>query len=206
MKVVADRAAVSGAHAPLLLPTSFEATSGETTLVAGDPGYGHVALALALGGRLALSDGSITVGGSTDDAVRRRCCALVDLAGVSEPEDGLKVSAVIAEELAFAGAPSDRAAVRELLEADGAGDLAGHRWEQVPPARRTAWLAGTASRRPGVEVLVLAGPDRFGGDPRDWWAVAKDLAGQGFAVIVLASHASVRLLGEPLRYELGVAR
>ena len=57
---------------------------------------------------------------------------------------------------------------------------------------RTQWLAELASRRADVGFLVLASPDRLGGDPRDWWDVAKAHAGDGKGVIVQCTHASAR--------------
>jgi len=196
---------VAGSHTPLLLPTSLEAASGEVTLVAGDPGYGHVALALVLGGRLLPTGGRVALDGDEDPATRQRQLALVDVTGVSAPEDGIPVRAVLAEELALAGQAARRADVDAFLQEHDAGELARRRWEELPADLRTAWLAGIAGRRHGVTALLLANPDRFGGHPRSWWAVARDLAGQGFAVIVQCTHASLRLLGEPVRFELGAA-
>src|SRR5450756_1185195 len=101
MKLQADCVAVSGAHAPLLLATSVTARTGEVTLVAGDPGYGQVALALALGGRLAPSLGKVRIEGVDDPQALRSQVALVDVPNVTEPEEGLTVRAVIGEELAL---------------------------------------------------------------------------------------------------------
>ena len=89
MKLQAGAVAVSGAHAPLLLATSVTARTGEVTLVAGDPGYGQVAPALALGGRLALGSGDIRLEGVDDPRALRSCVALVDVPNVTEPEEGL---------------------------------------------------------------------------------------------------------------------
>jgi hypothetical protein len=151
-RIQANSVAVAGTHAPLLLATSVTALTGEVTLVAGDPGYGQIALALTLSGQRARG----------------------------------------ADVTAF------------LLAMDG-GHHARQRWEQLPTALRTQWLTELASRRAEVDFLVLASPDRFGGDPRDWWNVAKALADKGKGVIVQCTHASARLLSEPVRYELGVS-
>jgi hypothetical protein len=205
MKLQADCVAVSGAHAPLLLATSLTASTGEVTLVAGDPGYGHVALALALAGRLAPSLGKVRLDGVDDPRVLRPHVALVDVPNVTEPEEGLTVRAVIAEELALSGQRARGADVTRFLQARGGGHHSGLRWEQLPSWLRSEWLAELASRREAVDFLVLASPDRFGGDPHDWWNVAKALADKGKGVIVQCTHASARLLSEPVRYELGVS-
>ena len=196
---------VAGSHAPLLLPTSLEARSGEVTLVAGDPGYGHVALALAIAGHLAPSAGRITLDGDELPGRRQRAVALVDLPGVSEPEGSLPVHAVLGEELALSRRPARRRDVRAFLERHEATGLATERWEHVAPGQRTAWLAEVAALRPGVEALLLAGPDRFGGDPFAWWSVAHGHAASGLAVIVSCTHASARLLRHPALHELGAS-
>ena len=177
-------AGVDGAHAPLLLPTSLTATSGEVTLVAGDPGYGHVALALAIGGRLRTSAGRITWGGSPDPALRRRHVALVDVPGVTEPEDGIRVSAVVGEQLALSRQRARGADVTAFLRRHEAGHRAGERWESLPSDLRTGWLVELTALRPDLDAVVLAGPDRFGGDPRRWWSAATSLADRGLAVVV----------------------
>lgn len=196
---------LAGSHGPLLLPTSLEARSGEVTLVAGDPGYGHVGLALAVAGRMVPAAGRVLVDGAEDRARLQRAVALVDLAGVSEPDGGLPVRAVLAEELALAGRPARRRDVLAFLAQHEAGELAGERWEHVPAGLRTAWLAELAGSRPGVEALVLANPDRFGGDPFAWWSVAHGLAARGLAVVVQCTHASARLLRHPVHHELGAS-
>lgn len=206
MRLQADGVAVSGTHAPLLLATSVTAHAGEVTLVAGDPGYGQTALALALGGRLVPTFGTISLAGVDNARLLRSRVALVDVPTVSEPEDGLSVRAVVAEELALSGQRAGRSHVTAFLQAEGGLHHRGLRWEHLPTWLRTQWLADLASRRGEVDFLVLASPDRFGGDPRDWWNVAKELADKGKGVIVQCTHASARLLGEPVRFELGVSR
>ena len=205
MKLQADAVTVSGAHAPLLLATSVTARTGEVTLVAGDPGYGHVALALALGGRIVPSSGNVRLEGVDDLGALRSRVALVDVPGVSEPEEGLTARAVIAEELAFSGQRARAGDVTAFLAAQDGQRHGGLRWEQLPSGLRTAWLADLAARRRGVEFLVLASPDRFGGDPCHWWNVAKVLADRGKGVVVQCTHASARLLSEPVVFELGVS-
>lgn len=70
MRLQADRVAVSGAHAPLLPATSVSARTGEVTLVAGEPGYGQAALALALGAAWCRAQGPF---GSTGPTTADSC-------------------------------------------------------------------------------------------------------------------------------------
>jgi hypothetical protein len=172
-------------------------------IVAGDPGYGHVALALALGGRAALASGAVTVDGVDDARRRRRHVALVDVPDVTAPDDAVPVGAVVAEELALSGLPSGRRAVRSFLQQRHSLERAGDRFEHLPPHERTAWLMATAASRPDARVLVVAHPDRLGGDPHHWWAQAEAFAADGMTVVVQCTHATARQLGHHDCPELG---
>jgi hypothetical protein len=203
MHLIADRVAVSGPHGPLLPPTSLEAPPGRVTVVAGDPGYGHVALALALGGRAELASGVVTLDGDDDRMRRRAHVALVDVPDVTAPDEAVPVGAVVSEELALSGLPSGRRAVRRFLTERHAIERAGDRFEHLPAHERTAWLMETAAARTGARVLVVAHPDRLGGDPHHWWDTAEAFAAQGLTVVVQCTHATARQLGHHDCPELG---
>ncbi|HYY11688.1 MAG TPA: ABC transporter ATP-binding protein [Kineosporiaceae bacterium] len=183
---------------PLLEPTTVSVASGQRLLVAGEPGHGHTALALALGGRLAVDAGHVELDGSRSGRALRRAVALVDVPGVSEPDPVLPLRTVVAEELAMAGLPTRHGAVQAFLDERGYGDLAGRTLEAVPPGPRLRILAGIAARRPGVIAVVTTVPDRFGGDPADWWGLAGELAATGLAVVVSCTDASaLQVTGAP---------
>lgn len=203
MELLADRVEVAGLHGPLLLPTTLHASPRRVELVAGDPGPGHVALALALAGRIRLAGGAVTLDGDPDPAALRRHVALVDVPDVSAPEDAVTVRAAVAEQLALAGLPSSRAATRALLAAHGLQDLAKERFEALEPGARTRLLMDVGARRALTRVLVVTAPDRLGGRPEEWWDAAHRYAGEGLTVVVQCSHATVRALGQPVRHELG---
>ena len=205
MELLADRVEVAGLHGPLLLPTTLHASPRRVELVAGDPGPGHVALALALAGRIRLAGGAVTLDGDPDPAALRRHVALVDVPDVSAPEDAVTVRAAVAEQLALAGLPSSRAATRALLAAHGVQDQAKERFEALEPGARTRLLMDVAARRALTRVLVVTAPDRLGGRPEEWWGAAHRYAGEGLTVVVQCNHATVRALGQPVRHELGVA-
>jgi energy-coupling factor transporter ATP-binding protein EcfA2 len=174
---------------PLLEPTTLAVRSGERLLVAGEPGHGHTALALALGGRLKVDAGYVALDGERSGRGLRRAVALVDVPGVSEPDEVLPLRTVVAEELAMAGRSTRRGAVQAFLDERGAGHLASAQLEAVPADVRTRLLAEIAASRPGVLALVLTVPDRFGGDPRSWWELAGGFAAAGFAVVVTCTDA-----------------
>jgi len=50
--------------------------------------------------------------------------------------------------------------------------------------------------RTDVQALVITSPDRHGGDPLGWSAVAADLAERGYAVLVIAGEAAARAVAE----------
>ena len=205
MELIADHVSVAGPHGPLLLPTSLTAGPGRVTLVAGDPGPGHVALALALGGRVALAEGEVTVDGDPDEGLRRRHVALVDVPDVTAPEDAVSVRSAVAEQLALAGRPASRAATRAFLGAHDIGDGRG-RFEGLEPSERTLLLMDVAAARAATRVLVVAAPDRFGGHPRSWYAAAERLAAEGLTIVVQVTHATARqLAATSATFELGVA-
>ncbi|GMA19127.1 hypothetical protein [Arsenicicoccus piscis] len=206
MTLSATRAAVNGEHGPLLLPTSLTAPDGTVTLVIGDPGPASKALALVLGGRLPLSQGHVRWRGAGTPADLRRSVAIVDVPDISEPDPGLPIKVVLGEELALAGLPSRAPDIEAFLDARGAGDRLKDRWDTLAPAQHVRWLAEIASQRPGVEAVVLASPDRWGGDPHDWLRVAEDLAATGLIVVVVCTSNSVRLLGSADYYEVGAVR
>lgn len=205
MQLVVDGVAVAGARSPLVQPTSFVAPPARVTPVAGDPGYGQVALALALAGRMPLAAGQVLLDGDADPGLRQRHVAVVDVPGVSAPEDGLAVHHVLAEELAFAGRPSGRRAVEAFLDEHGVAAAAGAPFEALAPADRVRVLAHAAAGRTATRVLVLTNPDRRGGDARTWWPVVEQLAADGLTVVVQLTHATMRQLELPVRAELGCA-
>jgi ABC-type uncharacterized transport system ATPase component len=159
-QVIARDVSVEGTHEPFVAGAGFVAAAGEVTVVGVDPGVGQVALALAVGGRVDLLTGSISIGGCTDRSHLQRRTRLVDVPDVTAPEDSLPLRAVVAEELALAERPSSRRHVAAFLDDRNLTDLAGRRWESLPPGLRTTLLLELGSWHPHVRVVVLAGPDR----------------------------------------------
>ncbi|GGL38332.1 hypothetical protein H9L10_12645 [Phycicoccus endophyticus] len=203
MQLVADEVTVAGTRSPLVRPTSFTAPPARVTPVAGDPGYGQVALALALAGRMPLAAGSVLLDGVADPRLLQRHVALVDVPEVSAPEDGLALHHVVAEELAFAGRPSGRDAVAEFLRRHGVLAAAGEPFERLAPEERVRVLTSAAAERAATRVLVVTNPDRRGGDPTRWWPLLTEHAADGLTVVVQLTHATMRQLGLPVGAELG---
>ena len=200
MQIELDQVAVEGRHGPMLTPTSLTLRTGERMLVVGEPGHGHTALALAATGRLRSSSGTVLLDGRSTSSPRvaralRVATAVVDVPGISEPYEALPLSTLVAEELGLAGRRAYPRDVEAWLVEHGRLEDAGHRVELLPPAVRTCVLAELAAARPGVCAVVLTLPDRHGGHPREWWALAGDLARRGFAVLAQCTPAAAGLLG-----------
>jgi len=196
-KVVVDDVSVAGTageHEPFVEHVSLTAPAGEVSLVATDPGIPQVALALALGGRVPLLGGRVTAGAASAAAPLQRCTRLVDVADVTSPEEAIAVRAVVQEELALAERPASRAAVAAFLDDHDVADAGARSWGRLPAAVRTSLLLELGALHPHVRVLVLAGPERHGGDPAPWLETCHRLAATGLAVIVLTTAATVAAL------------
>jgi hypothetical protein len=198
--VVVDDVGVAGTHEPFVEAVGFTAPAGEVTLVATDPGIPQVALALAIGGRVELLRGRVSAGGASDTAGLQRRTRLVDVADVTSPEEAISLRAVVQEELALAEQPASRAAVAAFLTEHDLADRAGRPWGRLPAAVRTSLLLELGALHPHVRVLVLAGPERHGGEPAPWLETCHRLAATGLAVIVLTTADTVSALST-----LGVA-
>lgn len=170
--------------------TSARFESGSATLVCAETEQRPTVLGLIASGRMRSATGSVTIDGDADASALRHRIALIDAPGVSDPDAGVTVAGVVAEELMFAGRRSDPLAVRAWLEAQGLDDLRALPIGNVSPVERIRMLCELALLRRGVEGLVLVSPDRHGGEPAAWWAIAERLARRGVAVLVIAGRAS----------------
>ncbi|MBM7515210.1 hypothetical protein [Nocardioides nitrophenolicus] len=187
-----------GAVAGLLEPTSVELTPGEVVVAVGRPGHGNVALALALAGRLRLTGGTVALGEDASPGVLQAAVVLVDVPGVTEPDDSVPFRVVVAEELALAGRPAGPRSASSWLRAHRLGTGPGLRTEDVPPADRVRSLTELGAARPDARFLVLVSPDRHGLHRRDWWPPVRAAADAGLGVLVTVSEA-VDLTGEVVR-------
>lgn len=185
MDIVADEIEVAGAHGPLLQSTSLRVDNGHAHLVPGIHGPGLTSLALALSGRLRPSAGRVLLDGRDDPKALRRKVAVVDAPEVTAPEDAVPVRDVVAEGLSIADRRSGRRAVREWLEGRDAEQFGGERTENLPPQVRTRLLVDLAVESRHVSALVLDSPDRHGGDPHAWFALAQRAVDRGIAVVAL---------------------
>ncbi|GGF30071.1 hypothetical protein [Subtercola lobariae] len=195
MKVILSSVS-KGENGENLPATSLSYESGAVTLAVVETAKRPTVLALMAAGRMVPDAGTITFDDRTDPAALRERSAIVDAPDVSEPVDDLKLTAVVQEELMFAERSNSRRDALNALDELDAGQYAGYEMQNVPPVVRLRILAELAVSRPGIEAVVLTSPDRHGGDPLGWWAVAADLAERGLAVLVIASEASIDAVRE----------
>jgi hypothetical protein len=187
MRVVVD-AVAKGRSALPATTTAFE--TGRASLVVAETEQRPTVLGLVASGRMKIDSGSVTVDGRVDASTLRRRVALVDAPIVSEPETNVSVTGVVAEELMFSGhAPTPFAAAR-WLERIGLDASAGLPIGSVEPTVRIRLLLELATLRKDVEGLVLVAPDRHGGEPLAWWAIAQEFAERGYAVLAIAGQGS----------------
>ncbi|MBO0983310.1 hypothetical protein [Rathayibacter sp. SD072] len=173
-----------------LPPVSLSFSTGSATLALTETEQRPTVLGLLASGRMRPGTGRITVDGAEDPKRMRAAVALVDAPAVSEPAPDVTLGGVTAEELVFAGRPSHPRAVARALEGLGVAALARRPMSEIPALERVRVLAELALLRSGVQALVIVSPDRHGGDPAGWWALAKELAARGVAVLVIAGTAS----------------
>lgn len=197
MEIHAQRVGVTGPHGPLLKPTTLRIRPGELVLVAGEPGAGHTVLGLVLSGRMRPSTGAVHLAGRPAPKALREQVALVDAPEVTEPEAALTLGTVIGEELAMTGRRSGRKAVADWLAERDADRYASTRFEYVPPTVRCGLLLELAAARPGVTTLLLDCPDRYHGDPHDWWDLARKQVTPERAVVALCSTTTAGVLDVP---------
>ncbi|WP_193604507.1 P-loop NTPase family protein [Nocardioides dongkuii] len=209
VQIVLEDVRVQGRRAPLLELDRLAVETGECVLVAGEPGQGHTALALVLTGRMAPSSGRVRLvddGGSFsyDPRELRRVTAVVDLPGVSEPDDEVPVGTVTAEGLALAHRGAGPRAPGRWLARQHLGELEPDRVDALVGPTRTALLTALAAERVGVRFLVLTLPDRHGDEPAHWWDLSQQYAGAGYGVLVQCNRSSARDLGAALPPAQGV--
>ncbi len=203
MQLVLDDVRVEGRRGSLLELGHFALGAGECVLMAAEPGQGHTALALVLTGRLSPYAGSVRL--VRDDGTQttkrrelRRASAVVDLPAISAPDDAVRVGTVVTEDLALARRRTLPGATRRWVGAHQLTQQRPQRADALDGPARTAVLTALAAERRRVRFLVITLPDRHGGEPAHWWAIAQSYAAVGYAVLVQCGRSAARDLGADL--------
>ncbi|WP_402845254.1 hypothetical protein [Microbacterium sp. GXS0129] len=192
-------------RSPILAPTTTGYATGEAVLVEAETEQRPTVLGLIASGRMKPDAGEVLINGRHRAGELRRKVALIDAPDVSDPDPNVITVGVVAEELMFAGLPSNPISARKWMGEHGFADLTMMPIGSVEPSRRVRLLTELASQREGVEGLVIVSPDRHGGRPQTWWAVAEDFARRDFAVLVIAGRASWQVLHEDRTDTVGLA-
>lgn len=195
MRIDVEQAS-KGRRALALPATSLSYESGVARLAVAETEQRPTVLGLIASGRMRPDTGVVTIDGSPDAGAIRRRVALVDAPEVSDPAPNVTLFTVVSEELMFAGRAAGPLAARAWLIERELAPLSRAPMADIAPATRIRVLLELAVLRDGVEGIVLVSPDRHGGDPREWWALAEEFAGRGLAVLVIAGAASRTVLHE----------
>ncbi|CAN5145939.1 hypothetical protein BH09ACT6_BH09ACT6_23950 [soil metagenome] len=177
-----------------LAETSLSYESGAITLAVVETYQRPTVLSLVATGRMVPDAGTTLLDDHPDPATLRAITAIVDAPDISEPVHDLKLVNVVEEELMFASLPTGRRVALDTLTVLGAAGFSNWEFQNVPVVVRLRILSELAAARPGIRGLVLTSPDRHGGDPFDWWAVAVELAQRDLAVLVIVNQASADVL------------
>ncbi len=178
--------------------TSLLFESGRATLGLAETERRPTVLGLLATGRMRPDGGEVLLDGAHDPAGLRHRVALVDAPDVSAPEPNVLVRSVVQEELMFAGRRAGLRHAREWLIEQRLAEVIHRPVSNLDPEPRLRLLCELAVLRPHVEGFALVSPDRHGGDPRAWWALAEEFAERGYAVLVIAGQASRIVLAPSL--------
>jgi hypothetical protein len=183
-------AVTKGSNGTVLPSTSVTFGSGVPTLAQAETELRPTVLGLIASGRMRPDSGTVTIDGDVDYSAIRKSVALIDAPEVCEPANDVTVAGVTAEELMFAGRRSHPIAVMRELRALELQQYARQSIGTMPPTARIRLLCELALMREGVAGLVITSPDRHGGDPNQWWELARRFASRDLAVLVIAGVAS----------------
>jgi len=189
-------AAIGTGLAADLPATSLLIEPGTPTVIVAETSERPMLLSLVLGGRLALTSGSVLIDGRPDAAALRARTALVDTPFVAEPTPGITLALVVAEELSFADRPSGGKAVAAWLQGHGLSYLAQVPMRSIPATERVLLLTELALLRKGVSAIVVTSPERHGGDPAAWYPQLEAISARGISVAIITDSPTARLLEE----------
>ncbi|MDF2920109.1 hypothetical protein ACI2K6_08760 [Microbacterium sp. NPDC006705] len=190
------RAVAKGRKDLALPPTTLSFRTGRATLAIAETEQRPTVLGLIASGRMRPDGGTVLLDGARASRTLRHKTALIDAPDVSDPPPNISTVGVVSEELMFAGRLADPISARRWLDEHDLRSYSRVPIGDVPATDRIRMLLELAVLRPGVEGIVLVSPDRHGGDPHDWWTLAREFAGRGLAVLVIAGQAAATLLTE----------
>lgn len=184
-----------------LPPTTAHFASGSVTRVVAETEQRPTVLGLIATGRMKPETGTVTIDSTESRRQLRRRIALVDAPGISEPEPNVTLGGAIAEELMYAGRPSNPVAARLWARSMNMLDSFDLPISDVDPGTRIRALVELAALRTNddktpIGGIVLVSPDRHGGDPHEWMRIAGLMADRGLAVLIIAGSAADLLLTE----------
>lgn len=150
--LAADRLTAKGRRGPAFAGVSLEAELGQLVAVSGDGGDGRTSLLLALAGRFALADGTLTVDGQSRPGEIRRRFTIAQAPPAIGLDERLTVADCIAETAVVSGGAATGANIRAWLDRLAVGVDTGDTLALLPRFERTrfAIACAAASRTPAV--------------------------------------------------------
>jgi ABC-2 type transport system ATP-binding protein len=194
MRVELDAAGIGeglGADVP---PISFAVTQGTPVAIAVEGDEQPLFVSMLLGGRLKPDTGSVLLDGRDDTNALRGRSALVDTPWVAEPTAGVQLHTIVMEELAFAGLPSGRAAVKALLREHGLDEYGPLPIRALPAADRIRLFSELAVLRHGVALIIVTSPERHGAAAADWYSPLAAISERGVLVAIVTDVATTSAL------------
>lgn len=185
---------LGGPRSALLPTVSVVAAEQALTVIAVDTDERPMLLSLLLAGRLKPSAGEVLIDGRADPRELRRRVALIDTPYTAEPDPGVPVRTIVAEELSFAGHSAHGLSVDAVLEQVGVSVGPRVPIRELPTTQRLRLLCTLALLREGVDTLVITSPERHGGNPRELLAELDAIVSAGRTAIVVTDAATTSAL------------
>ncbi|HEY8914382.1 hypothetical protein [Lacisediminihabitans sp.] len=194
MLVALDQAAIGSGLGAAVPPLSLSVAPGVPNAIPVESDERPMLVSMLLTGRIRPDSGRALVHGADHPDRLRRGSALVDTPVVAEPGADISLTTIVAEELAFASAPSSRRAARRFLTDHGLLDYAKLPVRALPSAARIRVFSELAVLRPGVAAIVVTSPERHGGEPSGWYGPLAEIAARGVTVSIVTDQATADIL------------
>ncbi|TXN28639.1 hypothetical protein [Lacisediminihabitans profunda] len=194
MLVALEQAAIGSGLGAAVPPLSLAVGPGVPNAIPVESDERPMLVSMLLAGRIRPDSGRVLVHGADHPDRLRRGSALVDTPVVAEPGADIALITIVAEELAFASAPSSRRRARMFLSDHGLLDYAKLPVRALPSAARIRVFSELAVLRPGVSAIVVTSPERHGGEPTGWYGPLAEIAARGITVSIVTDQATADIL------------
>lgn len=194
MLVTLERAAIGAGLGAAVPPLSLSVAPGVPNAIPVESDERPMLVSMLLAGRIRPDSGRVLVHGADLPDRLRLGSALVDTPVVAEPGADISLVTIVAEELAFASAPSSRRDARRFLTDHGLLEYAKLPVRALPSAARIRVFSELAVLRSGVTAIVVTSPERHGGEPSGWYGPLAEISARGVTVSIVTDQATADIL------------